>query len=180
MWNRFGLKYVISENGIFLFKFQDKEGIKEVINNGPWMVNSKPMFMQKLNIDMCLDKVEPKKLPVWIKLMNIPMKAWSVKRISAIASSVGKPIIMDEITTKMCLTGIGRIGFNRVLVEIDADKEVKDIIEIMYKSKNVCEGTRKVVYVEYTWKPCVCTRGGNSSRGRVGGFGLAGSWVRKP
>ncbi|GJU91130.1 hypothetical protein Tco_1303553 [Tanacetum coccineum] len=76
--------------------------------------------------------------------MNIPMEAWSVKGISAIESSVGKPIIMDEITTKMCLTEIGRIGFARVLVEIDADKEVKDIIEIMYKSKNVCEGTRKV------------------------------------
>ncbi|GKD72323.1 zinc knuckle CX2CX4HX4C containing protein [Tanacetum coccineum] len=128
MWHRFGLRDVIAENGIFFFKFQDEEGIKEVINNGPWMVNSKPMFVQKWNIDMCLDKAEPKKLPVWIKLMNIPMEAWSVKGISAIAS-----------------------------MEIDAEKEVKNTIEILYKSKKVNEGTRKMVYVEYAWRPCVCT-----------------------
>ncbi|GJU55795.1 zinc knuckle CX2CX4HX4C containing protein [Tanacetum coccineum] len=114
MWNRFGLRDVIAENGIFFFKFQDEEGIKEVINNGPWMVNNKPMFVQKWCIGMCLDKAEPKKLPVWVKMLKIPMEAWSVKGISALASSLGKPLIIDEVTTRMCLTGVGRIGFINV------------------------------------------------------------------
>nr|GEZ13507.1 ATPase, F1/V1/A1 complex, alpha/beta subunit, zinc knuckle CX2CX4HX4C [Tanacetum cinerariifolium] len=47
---------------------------------------------------------------------------------------VGKPIIMDEVTTKMCVTRVGRIGFAMVLVEIDAEKGIKDKIEIMHKS----------------------------------------------
>ncbi|GKD94282.1 hypothetical protein Tco_1374119 [Tanacetum coccineum] len=46
---------------------------------------------------------------------------------------------MDEVTTKMCVTRIGRIGFDSVLVEIDAEKGIKDKIEIMNKSKNVVE-----------------------------------------
>ncbi|GJW01214.1 RNA-directed DNA polymerase, eukaryota, reverse transcriptase zinc-binding domain protein [Tanacetum coccineum] len=140
MWYRFGLKDVIAENGVFYFKFQD-EGINEVINTGPWMVNNKPLVVQNWSIDMCIDKAEPKRIPVWVKMRNVPMEAWSVKGISALASSIGKPVIMDEITTKMCVTGVGRIGFARVLVEIDAEKGIKEIIEILYKSKSISEGT---------------------------------------
>ncbi|GJS99828.1 RNA-directed DNA polymerase, eukaryota, reverse transcriptase zinc-binding domain protein [Tanacetum coccineum] len=157
MWNKFGLRDVIAKNGVFYFKFQDEEGIKEVINNGPWMVNNKPLAVQKWSIDMCLNKVEPKKIPVWVKMRNVPMEAWSVKGISALASSIGKPAIMDEITAKMCVTKVGRVGFARVLVEIDAEKGIKDKIEIMYKSKSIAEGTKKVVEVEYSWIPRVCS-----------------------
>ncbi|GJU45308.1 nucleotide-diphospho-sugar transferase [Tanacetum coccineum] len=117
MWSRSGLRDVISENGVFYFKFQYEEGIKEVINNGPWMVNNKAMGF------------------------------------SALASSIEKPVIMDAVTTKMCVTGVGRIGFARVLVEIDVEKGIKDKIEIMYKSKNVATGTKKIVDVEYSWIP---------------------------
>ncbi|GJY40161.1 hypothetical protein Tco_0427431 [Tanacetum coccineum] len=63
---------------------------------------------------------------------------------------------MDEVTTRMCVTGVGRIRFARVLIEIDAKKEIKDIIEIIYKRKNVTEGTKKFVDVEYAWKPSIC------------------------
>nr|GEX12402.1 RNA-directed DNA polymerase, eukaryota, reverse transcriptase zinc-binding domain protein [Tanacetum cinerariifolium] len=83
--------------------------------------------------------------------------AWSVKGISALASSIGKPVIMDEITTKMCVTGVGRIGFARVLLEIDAEKRIKDKIEIMYKSKNISVGTKKIVDVKYYWIPSICS-----------------------
>ncbi|GKA11712.1 hypothetical protein Tco_0691258 [Tanacetum coccineum] len=84
-----------------------------------------------------------KELPTYSKVL---MEAWCVKEISALASSLGKPLIMDEVTTRMCLTGVGRIGFARVLVEIDVEKEIKDMIEIIYKGKNVAEGTK--IFVE--------------------------------
>ncbi|GKE54523.1 RNA-directed DNA polymerase, eukaryota, reverse transcriptase zinc-binding domain protein [Tanacetum coccineum] len=81
----------------------------------------------------------------------------SVNGISALASSIGKLVIMDEITTKMCVTRVGRIGFAIVLVELDVEYGIKDKIEIMYKSKNVAEGTKKIVDVEYSWIPCICS-----------------------
>ncbi|GJS09945.1 RNA-directed DNA polymerase, eukaryota, reverse transcriptase zinc-binding domain protein [Tanacetum coccineum] len=90
-------------------------------------------------------------------MINVPMEAWSVKGISALASIIGKPVIMDEVTTKMCVTGVGRIGFARVLVKIDAEKGIKDKTEIMYKSKTFTEGTKKPVNVEYSWLPCICS-----------------------
>ncbi|GKA51310.1 hypothetical protein Tco_0744506 [Tanacetum coccineum] len=56
---------------------------------------------------------------------------------SALASSLGKPIIMDDMTTKMYMTWEGRLGYARVLVEISVDKVVKDNIEIVYKRKGI-------------------------------------------
>nr|GEX81925.1 hypothetical protein [Tanacetum cinerariifolium] len=109
-------RMVIFDNKII--ELGNEEGIKEVIDNRPWMVNNKPMVVQKWNIDMCLDKAEPKRIPIWMKLVNVPMEAWS------------------------------RIGFARVLVEIDVEKGIKAKIEIIYKSKNVVECTKKVVDVE--------------------------------
>ncbi|GJT07882.1 ATPase, F1/V1/A1 complex, alpha/beta subunit [Tanacetum coccineum] len=70
--------------------------------------------------------------------------------------SIGKPLIMDSMTANMCKQGFGRIDYARVLVEIDASKGFKDMIELMYKDKqNNCKGVKKVK-VEYSWKPLVC------------------------
>ncbi|GJT64032.1 hypothetical protein Tco_1015512 [Tanacetum coccineum] len=64
---------------------------------------------------------------------------------------------MDKGNYKDGVTGIGRIGFARVLVEIEAGKGIKDKIEVMYRSKNINEGTKKIVNVEYSWIPSICT-----------------------
>nr|GEW38929.1 ribonuclease H-like domain-containing protein [Tanacetum cinerariifolium] len=54
------------------------------------------------------EKAEPVKIPVWIKLFNIPLEAWSVKGISALPSRLRKPLVMDEMTASMCHNGTGR------------------------------------------------------------------------
>ncbi|GKD76478.1 ATPase, F1/V1/A1 complex, alpha/beta subunit, partial [Tanacetum coccineum] len=82
-------KELIVSNGMYLFKFNNEDDLNHVVERGPWM----------------------------IKLSNVPLEAWSNKRISAIASSIGKPVIMDQTTTEMCNKGVRRIGYARVLVE---------------------------------------------------------------
>nr|GEX30445.1 hypothetical protein [Tanacetum cinerariifolium] len=90
-------------------------------------------------------RAEPNKLPVWVKILNVPMEAWSIKGISALASSIGKPIIMVDITAKMCAKGEGRLGFARVLIEIDAGKKIKNEIKVMYKGNAYHEGFSKIL-----------------------------------
>nr|GEV63210.1 ribonuclease H-like domain-containing protein [Tanacetum cinerariifolium] len=65
-----------------------------------------------------MKKRDPKVLPVWVKLMNESMEAWTQRGISTIASSFGRPIIMDAMTTQMCNQGAEKFGFARVLVEM--------------------------------------------------------------
>ncbi|GJX69407.1 RNA-directed DNA polymerase, eukaryota, reverse transcriptase zinc-binding domain protein [Tanacetum coccineum] len=108
--------------------FRESDGMEFVLENGSWM----------------------------IKLHNVPLEAWTSNGISAIASGLGKPLIMDKTTTKMCRGGIGNFRYARVLVEIQADKEFKDKIKICYRNKTQRTKCSEFVKVEYSWKPLKC------------------------
>ncbi|GJT31734.1 RNA-directed DNA polymerase, eukaryota, reverse transcriptase zinc-binding domain protein [Tanacetum coccineum] len=128
--------------------------LNTIIDNGPWIVNNKPMVMQKLDPNVNLDRTEPNTLPLWIKLMNPPLEAWSKKGLSALASRIGSPLIMDAMTTSMCNQGIGRLDYARVLVEVNANKGLEYHIDVMYRNG---EQFVKKVRVEYDWKPPMCS-----------------------
>ena len=77
--------------------------------------------------------------------------------ISAIASRIGRPKIMDQATANMCQMGIGKTGFARVLVEVEAVKELKKIVKIEYVDKDKNVKGSKEVQVEFEWKPDRCS-----------------------
>ncbi|PWA97295.1 hypothetical protein CTI12_AA030020 [Artemisia annua] len=56
----------------------------------------------------------------------------------------------------MCMTRVGRMGFARVLVELNAKKQFKDVIEVAYNRKDASISMTKYVQVEYAWKPAHC------------------------
>nr|GFA23757.1 zinc knuckle CX2CX4HX4C [Tanacetum cinerariifolium] len=64
------------------------------------------------------------------RLLNVPFEAWNVKGISAISSRLERPIKIDQMIAEMCKVGSGRLGFARVLVEINAEKPFLDSVEI--------------------------------------------------
>ncbi|GJU88955.1 RNA-directed DNA polymerase, eukaryota, reverse transcriptase zinc-binding domain protein [Tanacetum coccineum] len=157
MWARFGYKEIIdNRNGSCLFKFTREDELNEVAAKSPWVVHGKPLVVYKLDPSIGLDKVEPKVLPVWVKLHNMPMEAWTNIGISVIASCLGKPKIMDSMTTYVCKSRMGRTEFARMLVEIEAVKGLKEEIELQYRDKDqAVKGTKKVK-VEYDWKQPIC------------------------
>ncbi|GJY76477.1 RNA-directed DNA polymerase, eukaryota, reverse transcriptase zinc-binding domain protein [Tanacetum coccineum] len=101
MWGRYGLQEIMDNaNGYWLFKFGYEE-------------------------DIGMEKTELDKIPLWVKFTNVPMEAWSVERLNAVAISVRKPIIMDNITAKVCKIGTGRTEYARILIEISDVKGFK-------------------------------------------------------
>ncbi|GJX96967.1 RNA-directed DNA polymerase, eukaryota, reverse transcriptase zinc-binding domain protein [Tanacetum coccineum] len=157
MWGKYGLRKIISiGNGNYVFNFNNESGLQTVIENGVWIVNNKPMVVQKWDIDVDINKVEPDKLPIWVKLVNLPLKAWTVKGLSALASRLGRLVMMDYVTTKMCNQGIGRLGFARVLIEVEAQKGLPEAIDIQYYDKDDKMTISKTVKVLYDWKPPLC------------------------
>nr|GEV37364.1 RNA-directed DNA polymerase, eukaryota, reverse transcriptase zinc-binding domain protein [Tanacetum cinerariifolium] len=102
-------------------------------------------------------KAEHSKLLVWVRMTDVPLEAWSIDGISALASSVGNPLITNNMTANMCHNGIGRMDFAIVLVEMDDGKEFKKEIEVQYRDgENKIKGIKKV-NATYDWKPIVCT-----------------------
>ncbi|GKC52531.1 retrovirus-related pol polyprotein from transposon TNT 1-94 [Tanacetum coccineum] len=101
------------------------------------MVNNKPLIIHKWDINMCLDKTGPEKIPLWVKICNVHLEAWTVKGISALASRIRRQMIMDFVTAAMCEMG-------------------PDNIDVMYKNgvnEVVC---RKNIKEEYDWMPPMC------------------------
>ncbi|GJR75423.1 RNA-directed DNA polymerase, eukaryota, reverse transcriptase zinc-binding domain protein [Tanacetum coccineum] len=139
---------------VFLMKKLLMKG--NVGRRGPWMVRNKPLLVQKWDPSLCIEKKELEVIPLWIKLCNVPLEAWSNKGISAIASSIGKPVIMDQTTTEMCNKGMGRIGYARVLVEVNAKNKLKNSVKICYKNAKKETCLTKFVNVVYDWMPPRC------------------------
>ncbi|GKC73630.1 RNA-directed DNA polymerase, eukaryota, reverse transcriptase zinc-binding domain protein, partial [Tanacetum coccineum] len=158
MWGKYGVRDIrVNNDGTCLFKFSNAEGLRTVIDKGPWMVSNRPLIVKKWNPEIGMQKAEHSKLPVWVRLTDVPLEAWSIDGISALASSLGNPLIMDTMTANMCHSGIGRTDFARVLVEMDVGKEFKKEIEVQYRDgENKIKGTKKVS-VTYDWKPSACT-----------------------
>nr|GEX81118.1 RNA-directed DNA polymerase, eukaryota, reverse transcriptase zinc-binding domain protein [Tanacetum cinerariifolium] len=64
--------------------------------------------------------------------------------LSALASSFGRPILMDTMTATMRHTGNGNVDYARVLTEMDSEKEFKNEIETQYRdNKNIVKGVKK-------------------------------------
>ncbi|GJS70063.1 RNA-directed DNA polymerase, eukaryota, reverse transcriptase zinc-binding domain protein [Tanacetum coccineum] len=77
MWGRYGIAEIDKwKNGCYMFKFNDETGMNVVIEKGPWMVRNKPLFVQKWSSEFGMQKVEPRKMPVWVKINNVPLAAW--------------------------------------------------------------------------------------------------------
>ncbi|GJZ72421.1 RNA-directed DNA polymerase, eukaryota, reverse transcriptase zinc-binding domain protein [Tanacetum coccineum] len=133
MWGKFGIRDIISDDN------NHEDGMNNVLEQSPWLINGKPLVVQKWDPDMNIVKSEPKSIPMWVKMYNVPLEAWNVKGISSIASRVGKPVMMHQVTANMCHSGVARLGYARVLVEIDAENGYTDKIEIIYRDadKNV-------------------------------------------
>ncbi|GJV02633.1 RNA-directed DNA polymerase, eukaryota, reverse transcriptase zinc-binding domain protein [Tanacetum coccineum] len=140
-----------------LTKNMSNEGIQFVYcSYCPWLVNGKPLIVQKWDPEVVIVKESPCKIPIWIRLYNVPLEAWSIKGLSAISSRLGRPLMMDQMTSDMCKEGSGRLGYARVLVEIDASKSYLDKIEINYVDDEKKVKMLKWVRVEYSWKPDKC------------------------
>ncbi|PWA67687.1 zinc knuckle CX2CX4HX4C [Artemisia annua] len=82
----------------------------------------------------------------------ISEEVWCTKGLSALASKIGKPLIMGAMTSRMCNQGVGRLGFARVLVEVNACKGLEEYIDVLYKSREDGRQFVKKVKVEYDWK----------------------------
>jgi hypothetical protein len=86
-------------------------------------------------------------IPVWVKLRSLPLELWNQRALGKIFSKVGKPICTDQLTASR-----GRISYARVLVEVDAAKEL--VKEVSFK---LPDGLMFHQDIEYDFSPKFCS-----------------------
>ncbi|GJW94029.1 putative ribonuclease H-like domain-containing protein [Tanacetum coccineum] len=67
---------------------------------------------------------------VWVKLHGVPVTAFTEDGLSAIATNIDTPLMLDSYTSDMCIQSWGRSSYARALIEIRADLELKDTIVV--------------------------------------------------
>ncbi|GKB94140.1 hypothetical protein Tco_0980277 [Tanacetum coccineum] len=92
-WRKFGFEKITRNKGVYLFKFASKSGMDQVLEKGPWLIRKSPIILNKWTACVSLKKGEVTKVPVWVKLYNVPVLAYSEDGLSLIATQIGKPII---------------------------------------------------------------------------------------
>ncbi|GJS75796.1 putative reverse transcriptase domain-containing protein [Tanacetum coccineum] len=158
MWRVYDIEEITKTNsGIFYFKFKSEEGMKSVLESGPWMVQNIPLVLNIWEPGIWLEKAEPSTIPIWVCVHNIPMELCNGNGIGKIMSGVGKPMLMDKMTKDRCLKKARKLDFTRVLVEVSANDELLNVLEITYPPIGNREARVVKLEVRYQWKPPLCT-----------------------
>ncbi|GJV92530.1 protein LAZ1 [Tanacetum coccineum] len=113
------------EDDFFFFKFASLAGLEQVLEQGPWLICNIPMILTKWSPNLSLTKDKVTKVPVWVKLHKVPVIAYSEDGLSLIATQIGQPVMLDAFTSTICGDPWGRMGYTRALIEVSADKELK-------------------------------------------------------
>ena len=116
----------IHESGWIVYKFQNEEDKLEVLNKGPYLIYGRPLVLKSMPEFFDFSRFEMSSVPVWIKLPCLPLKCWTSKCLSKIASRIGKPIQCDKLTANM-----ERISYARVLVEVNLMEDLPSSIPIV-------------------------------------------------
>ncbi|XP_020677908.1 uncharacterized protein LOC110096349 [Dendrobium catenatum] len=129
----------------FLLKFTAVEDYDMVLAGGPWFLLGKPFILQRWDPKFQPKRDESAAIPLWIKIVNLPLALWTPSGISKIASYIGIPLYVDALTAKRT-----RLTFARVCVEVDKNSVLADEIPIEIDGLDI---NLKVVY---DWKPTRC------------------------
>ncbi|KAF8038461.1 hypothetical protein BT93_B1104 [Corymbia citriodora subsp. variegata] len=137
------------DKGFFFMRIPDANFRRSLLERGPLTVARVPLILQQWEPLLELKKHDHTKIPVWIRLRNIPFVLWSKRGIGGIASMIGKPLYVDQNTKQMKV-----LAYARVCVEIKATDVRRDTVKVFMK------GTTREVSIEYEWRPTSCLRCG--------------------
>ncbi|GKD48669.1 glucomannan 4-beta-mannosyltransferase 9-like protein [Tanacetum coccineum] len=131
-WGKYGLvrSMFSSSTGLFSFKFSSIDGLDAMLENGPWFIRNNPLILKKWHLDENLLKKDVSIVLVWVKLHGVPVTAFNEDGLSAIATKLGTPLMLDSYTSDMCMQSWGRSSYARVMIELRANVELKDNIVV--------------------------------------------------
>ncbi|KAL9227748.1 hypothetical protein vseg_003399 [Gypsophila vaccaria] len=122
--------------------------IKEkVLNSGHYLFDRKPLIFKEWTKDIEMKKTEILIVPTWVQFHQLPLKFWG-KSLPKIAGLVGKFIKSDMATEQKT-----KLGYARVMVEVEVDKHFPD--QVVFKDEL---GQVMTIGIEYEWKPITCTK----------------------
>nr|GEX87090.1 zinc knuckle CX2CX4HX4C [Tanacetum cinerariifolium] len=146
---KYGLtRLMMNPKGFFFFKFESRKGFEDVLKNMSWMIRNSPLILKKWTMNTMLFKEELTRIPVWVKLHDVPIQVFLVDGISLIATQICKLIMLDSFTSLMCTDSWGWSSFARCLIEVRADAAWKDNVTMAIPFPDVEGFTKETFQVD--------------------------------
>lgn len=156
-WANMGMqKIMMNAAGFYFFKFESAKGMKDVLEGGPWLIRNNPLLLNVWSTSTLLKKEEVKTIPVWVKIHNVPLVAYTDDGLSMIATKLGEPKLLDAYIADMCSDAWGRSSYARALIEISADKELKEEVSLAIPNMEGEGYVQTKMAVEYEFNPPRC------------------------
>ncbi|GKC09958.1 zinc knuckle CX2CX4HX4C containing protein, partial [Tanacetum coccineum] len=102
-WGKYGIqKIIMNAKGFYFFKFSSKKGVEYILENGPWTVRAIPIILNKWTPSSSLTKENQTRVPILVKIHDVPLAAFTTDGLSVIASklketvTVAVPNLEDE------------------------------------------------------------------------------------
>ncbi|GKF29699.1 zinc knuckle CX2CX4HX4C containing protein, partial [Tanacetum coccineum] len=121
---------MMNTKGFFFFKFDSRAGLEAVLEGGPWLIRNSLIILKKWSMDTRLLKEELTRIPIWVKLDDVPLQVFEKDGSSLIATFIGKPVMLDLYTSAMFNDSWGRSSFARCLIEVNSETDLVDVVTI--------------------------------------------------
>ncbi|GJR86273.1 zinc knuckle CX2CX4HX4C containing protein [Tanacetum coccineum] len=145
-------------------KFESQSGLEAILEGGPWLIRKALIILKKWSTDTKLLKEELTRIPIWVKLHDVPLQVFEEDGISLIASFIGKPVMLDSYTSSMCNDSWGRSSFARCLIEVNSEADLVEAVTIGIPLLTGEDFTKETIRVEYEWRPPRCDELGKKKK----------------
>ncbi|GKA72056.1 zinc knuckle CX2CX4HX4C containing protein [Tanacetum coccineum] len=99
-WAKHGLKRtMMNSKGFFFFKFDSQAGLEAVLESGPWLIRKSLIILKKWSMDTRLLKEELTRIPIWVKLHDVPIQVNSEADLMDVVT-IGIPSLFEDGFTK--------------------------------------------------------------------------------
>ncbi|KAJ8630519.1 hypothetical protein MRB53_023842 [Persea americana] len=133
----------LTDKGHFIFRFNSQEDRDSTVGQSPFPFDKKKLLLLPWTPGQSEDSW-PAITPVWIRLRGLPFHCWSSDILMSIASTIGKPLRLDEITATQRI-----LSFARILVNLDVATPCPKFISVDLEGDGMVE-----VEIQYDNIPC--------------------------
>ncbi|XP_058223086.1 uncharacterized protein LOC131332805 [Rhododendron vialii] len=99
-WKELFVAVKLDVAGCYLFKFRDEQAKQHVLDGGPYFFSQKYLVLKDWHRMMKPVKDQPSHIPASVRLYDLPLELWNQECLSRVASTIGKPLNVDQATTK--------------------------------------------------------------------------------
>ncbi|XP_062075157.1 uncharacterized protein LOC133779181 [Humulus lupulus] len=147
IWGKLGIVSIARMNaGFTMVKFRDEATRDLVLESSVVHFDKKPVVLRPWTTDIeSLKSI--KSVPVWIRLPDLGLQYWGVNCLSALVSTIGKPIMFNKITQNRSM-----IKFAHILVEMEIADTLPKFIGYFNEKGQIVEQI-----IDYEWLPTKCT-----------------------